>query len=214
MYVATLGLRLRFTSARLAATRSANFALLRKQPHRFLVIIIAFSCAALTMAVAGPTNIAGATGDTAATTASADPGTYALTEFGGPADYTASAYSRVVDGGTAESVNSDVLVHGNTAVCTVTNTFVPLPKLTLMKQSIADTPLPLHARQVITYEFVVTNMRNVTVLGVGINKTDVNGDGPITFVSPPSGSVMLAPGAYIKFTASYTVSQADVDTLQ
>jgi trimeric autotransporter adhesin len=176
---------------------------------------------AWTLAASGPTNISGLTGVTAVTAVSVVAGAYTLSESGGPADinggtadYNASTFSCVVNGGAAVSGNSIVLNLGDTTVCTITNTFVPDPKVTVDKRLLASTPTPLQANQVITYEFAVTNTGNVTLTGVNIDETAFNGSGAIGTFTPANGSVTLIPGASTNYTATYTVSQADVDLLQ
>lgn len=71
----------------------------------------------------GATTISGRTGDPAVTDASVDPDTYVLTEAGGPAGYAAGAWS--CTGGTLTG-DSLVLAAGETARCSITNTFIPL----------------------------------------------------------------------------------------
>ena len=80
---------------------------------------------AWTLTATGPTNISGATGAGTVTTAFVDPGTYTLSESGGPANYSAGNYSCVVNGGAAVSGNSLVLAGGNVAVCTIKNYYTP-----------------------------------------------------------------------------------------
>jgi Prealbumin-like fold domain len=176
---------------------------------------------AWTLAATGPTNISGLTGDAAVTAATVSAGAYTLSESGGPADinggtadYSASTNSCVVNGGAAVSGNAITLNLGDTTVCTITNTFVPDATLAIDKRLLTGTSLPLQANQVITYEFEVTNSGNVTVTGVNINETAFTGTGTIGSFTPPNGTVTLAPGASTTITATYTVSQADVDLLQ
>ena len=169
---------------------------------------------AWTLAAAGPSTISGATGATAVTAAVVDPGTYTLSESGGPADYTASTYSCVKNSGAAVSSNSLTLVHGDTATCTITNTFVPNPSMTIDKRAAAGTPLPLVAGQVVTYEYEVTNTGNVELTGVAIVEDAFNGTGGPGSIVPTGGSTTLAPGASTIFTATFTMTQHDVDVLQ
>jgi hypothetical protein len=73
-----------------------------------------------TLTAAGPITISGHTGDPAITNATVSPGTYDLSEDG-PTGYTASAWN--CTGGTLTG-NSLVLADGETASCTINNTFV------------------------------------------------------------------------------------------
>gem|GEM_PF-1911776 len=87
---------------------------------------------AWTLSAAGPTNISGATGSTAVTNATVNPGTYTLSESATPTGYTASSYSCVKNGGSAVAGNSITLVAGDVATCTINNNDRPAT-LTLIK---------------------------------------------------------------------------------
>ena len=76
-----------------------------------------------TLSATGPTTISGHTGDPAITAAAVGAGTYSLAETG-PAGYSASAWG--CTGGTLTG-SSLVLAAGETASCSITNTFVPVP---------------------------------------------------------------------------------------
>ncbi|MBW8777442.1 MAG: hypothetical protein JF596_21360, partial [Stenotrophomonas sp.] len=67
------------------------------------------------------TNITGATGSAAVTNASVNPGSYTLSETGGPAGYTAGTYSCVINGGAAVVSNTMALAAGDAATCTINN---------------------------------------------------------------------------------------------
>ncbi|MFT4299677.1 MAG: hypothetical protein QM597_08590 [Aeromicrobium sp.] len=64
---------------------------------------------------------------------------------------------------------------------------------------------------VITYTFVVTNVGNTSLTDVTVND-EMEGLSEITPVSPATAPVELAPGESATFTATYTVTQADIDS--
>jgi uncharacterized repeat protein (TIGR01451 family) len=97
-------------------------------------------------------------------------------------------------------------------VLTATTTIPAAPALTIDKT--ADTAGPLSVGQVINYTYLVTNTGNVTITGVDVNETAFNGTGTPAPNPTTLGSTTLAPGGTVTFTASYTVTQADIDTLQ
>jgi uncharacterized repeat protein (TIGR01451 family) len=97
-------------------------------------------------------------------------------------------------------------------VLTATTTIPAAPALTIDKT--ADTAGPLSVGQVVNYTYLVTNTGNVTITGVGVTETAFNGTGTPVPNPTTAGSTTLAPGGTVTFTASYTVTQADIDTLQ
>ncbi len=88
-----------------------------------------------------------------------------------------------------------------TGTDTTDTTIAPSPSITLVKQ--AATPTGHAAGSTITYTFEITNTGNVTVHGVTIDDPMV---GTVTCPVAP-----LAPGATTTCTATYALTQADVD---
>ncbi|MGC3994264.1 MAG: GEVED domain-containing protein [Propionicimonas sp.] len=88
-----------------------------------------------------------------------------------------------------------------TATDTATSSIVAAPKVVVDKQ--AGTPSGNTAGSTIAYSFVVQNTGNVTLHAVGVS------DAKVGTVSCPA--TMLAPGASTTCTATYTITQADVD---
>ena len=111
------------------------------------------------------------------------------------------------------------------------------PSLSIVKTAVLDDTNGTvanfaEATETITYSFAVTNNGNVTMTDVSINDTHNGTNGAINpsnegltnDVAPSSDSDdpsgfngswdTLAPGDTITFTATYTVNQTDVDTLQ
>ncbi|WP_222423775.1 hypothetical protein, partial [Lysobacter antibioticus] len=88
-----------------------------------------------TLSATGPTTISGAGGATGAV----DAGTYVLAEAGGPANVTYTAGTWSCTGGTL-SGNDLTLAIGETATCSITNTYVP-PAVTVNKTSTPAGPV-------------------------------------------------------------------------
>jgi hypothetical protein len=105
-----------------------------------------------------------------------------------------------------------------------------VPSLSIVKT--ASSSGPFSAGQTITYTYKVTNTGNVAVANVGVNDshngsgsfagpaneaifTDASPTGDSTDVSANNGTwSSLGPGDTVSFTASYVVTQHDVDYLQ
>ncbi|CAN5358891.1 hypothetical protein BH10ACT7_BH10ACT7_30440 [soil metagenome] len=82
------------------------------------------------------------------------------------------------------------------------------PSLTLTKS--ANIASVGSAGQSITYSFLVTNDGNVTIDGVDVTETAFSGTGTISAISCPATS--LAPTLDMTCTATYSVTQADIDS--
>ena len=83
----------------------------------------------------------------------------------------------------------------------------PHPAITVIKS--ANRNAVTKAGDTITYSFLVTNTGNVTLSNVTVDEQSFSGSGTLTPVSCPATS--LAPGGRLTCTASYTVTQADID---
>jgi uncharacterized repeat protein (TIGR01451 family) len=116
------------------------------------------------------------------------------------------------------------LVTSNTVVTAITQN----PLLTIVKTP--NTSGPVSVSTIITYNFKVTNSGNITMTNVAVTDTH-NGSG--TFIGPSNEALTdnapfgdstdgavngswdsLAPGDVVNFTATYSVTQNDVDYLQ
>ncbi|WP_169795531.1 DUF7507 domain-containing protein [Arthrobacter woluwensis] len=84
----------------------------------------------------------------------------------------------------------------------------PTPGISLVKS--AD-KTELVAGETVTYSFVVKNTGNVTLKDVTVNEGDFTGSGKMSAISCPAGAKSLAPGDSVTCTATYTLTQADVD---
>ena len=82
----------------------------------------------------------------------------------------------------------------------------PTPNATLTKTASDDTDLT--EGQVVTYSYLVTNTGDVTLNAVSISDVH-SGTGTLSAITP--ASVDLAPNGVQIFTATYTVTQDDID---
>ncbi|MFE7198068.1 DUF7507 domain-containing protein [Microbacterium oxydans] len=85
----------------------------------------------------------------------------------------------------------------------------PAPAMTVVKS--ADLQQLTAAGQTINYSFLVTNTGNVTLTGVTVTETAFSGTGTAPVVTCPAGAASLAPGTDVTCTASYVVTQSDMD---
>ncbi|PJJ73092.1 putative repeat protein (TIGR01451 family) [Diaminobutyricimonas aerilata] len=88
----------------------------------------------------------------------------------------------------------------------------PAPGIRVVKSASPDTEESFLAGQVIEYSFVVTNTGNVTLADVTVDDSEFTGTGELSDVVCPEAAASLAPGAQVTCTATYTLTQADVDT--
>jgi uncharacterized repeat protein (TIGR01451 family) len=119
-------------------------------------------------------------------------GTYTLTQ------------ADVDSGHVANTATASGTPPADSAVTGTDSTDTPItsgPALTLVKS--AGTPSGNTAGSTIAYSFLVTNTGNVTLTSVGVS------DPKVGAVSCPATT--LAPGAQTTCTATYTLTQADVD---
>ncbi|HEX3823541.1 MAG TPA: hypothetical protein VHV79_03645 [Mycobacteriales bacterium] len=97
------------------------------------------------------------------------------------------------------------------APSTATVSVTAEPGLSLVKSAGPIGPATLTPGEVITYSFLVTNTGNLTITDVGIDEGAFNGSGLLSAVSCPPAAATLAPGASVTCTATYPVTQSDVD---
>ena len=137
--------------------------------------------------------------------------TYTLTQANVDASAgVANGVSNTVVASAKDPQNTTITPSVAGSTLTATTTIPAVPTLTIDKT--ANTAGPLVVGQVVSYSFLVTNTGNVTVTGVSVTETAFNGSG--TAPVPAGGATTLAPGASTTFTATYTVTQADIDNLQ
>ncbi|WGM22906.1 SpaA isopeptide-forming pilin-related protein (plasmid) [Paenarthrobacter sp. OM7] len=91
--------------------------------------------------------------------------------------------------------------------CTTT-TPVQIPSLTMVK-SVAETDLLVG--QTLHYSFVIKNTGNVTLAPVSVTESAFSGTGTAPAITCPAAAASLVPNGQVTCTATYTVTQADVD---
>jgi hypothetical protein len=90
---------------------------------------------------------------------------------------------------------------------TASTPIVAAPQLTLTKSA---TPTTVDAAgDAVSYAFLVTNTGNVTIDSIAIDESAFSGTG--TTPAPSCPDDVLVPGQFETCTASYTVTQADID---
>jgi hypothetical protein len=83
------------------------------------------------------------------------------------------------------------------------------PGISVVKSASPDDAASYTLNRVIAYSFVVTNTGNEPLTDVDVAETAFNGTGPAPQPSCPGG--VLAPAQQVTCTASYTLTQQDVD---
>jgi uncharacterized repeat protein (TIGR01451 family) len=83
------------------------------------------------------------------------------------------------------------------------------PALKVVKT--ASTPSYSSVGQTIAYQFLVTNTGDVTLSGIAVADTETAPASEAGLVGPSCPNGTLAPGAHETCTATYTVTQADLD---
>ncbi len=84
----------------------------------------------------------------------------------------------------------------------------PTPNATLDKS--ADVTANLQADDVVTYSYVITNTGNIVLDNLSVSDVH-SGTGTLSAITPASIAT-LAPGGTATFTATYTVTQDDIDS--
>ncbi len=143
------------------------------------------------------------------------PATVATLPIGGTVDFTATYIV------TQDDVDAGTVIT-NTATAAATppsGTYVPAtadesvtpeafaPELTLAK--VADVTTGLAVGDVVTYTYTATNAGNVTLNNISVSDVH-SGTGTLSAVMPANVGELIV-GATVDFTATYTVTQADVD---
>jgi uncharacterized repeat protein (TIGR01451 family) len=125
--------------------------------------------------------------------------TYSITQ----ADADAGSVTNSATATATPPTGAPVTSGGSTATVTIP----PAPSVSLVKTATPDSGV--HVGDSVAYTFDVKNTGNVTLSGASIDETAFSGTGTAPTVTCPATSI--APGDTARCTASYTVTQADVD---
>jgi uncharacterized repeat protein (TIGR01451 family) len=127
--------------------------------------------------------------------------TYPVTQV----DLTAGSVENTATASARTPANAAVVSDASSAVVDVEQ----VASLDLVKSASPAGAAAYEAGQVITYSFVVTNTGNVPVTGIVVGETDFTGSGELSDIVCPTDE--LAPTAQFTCTATYTLTQDDVD---
>ncbi|MFF2660183.1 hypothetical protein ACFVUH_22845 [Kitasatospora sp. NPDC058032] len=118
----------------------------------------------------------------------------------------------VTNTATATGTNDVGMVSPPATSTATVPTQAPAPALSVRKSAVTGQPDKLVLGEQIAYSFVVTNTGNVTLKDVKVTEGAFTGTGtPPVATCPTAEAASLAPGASTTCTATYTVTQADVD---
>ncbi|WP_447912073.1 DUF7507 domain-containing protein [Microbacterium phyllosphaerae] len=121
------------------------------------------------------------------------------------ADLTAGAVENTATASAVDPGGTSVVSAESTARVAVDQ----VPSLGLVKSASPAGAAAYDAGQVITYSFVVTNTGNVPVTGITVDEVAFTGSDAPSAIDCPADA--LAPAAQFTCTATYTLTQDDVD---
>ncbi|WP_223627232.1 DUF11 domain-containing protein [Microbacterium sp. EST19A] len=127
--------------------------------------------------------------------------TYSVTQT----DLTAGSVSNTATANMLTSANAPVASPASTATVAVDQ----VAALTLVKSASPSKAAAYNAGQLITYSFVVTNTGNVPVADIGVDEVAFTGSDSLSAIDCPTDE--LAPTEQFTCTATYTLTQIDVD---
>ncbi|MFB7893944.1 hypothetical protein ACFC1I_17220 [Microbacterium sp. NPDC056044] len=116
-------------------------------------------------------------------------------------------------GSVTNTATASARTPGNVAVTSAESSAVvdvdQVASLELVKSASPSGAAAYNEGQEITYSFVVTNTGNLPVTDIAIAETDFTGSGQLSAITCPASS--LAPATQLTCTATYTLTQEDVD---
>jgi uncharacterized repeat protein (TIGR01451 family) len=114
---------------------------------------------------------------------------------------------------TNEASAAGVPPGGGTVVSPLTSARVPVaqePQLTMTKT--ANPTVVSDEGEIVTYSFSMENTGNVTLTDVAPEEVDFTGSGTLSPIACPPEAISVSPGQQITCTATYEVTQADIDS--
>ncbi|MFJ2535074.1 DUF7507 domain-containing protein [Microbacterium maritypicum] len=133
--------------------------------------------------------------------------TYVVTQ----ADIDAGGFTNsATSTGTAVGTDEPVVSNESTEEVDATQS----PELDLTKSATPNTADSYVVGQPVTYSFVVRNTGNTTVTDIAIDEGAFSGTGTLSAIDCGPGAATLAPDAFVTCTATYTLTQADIDAEQ
>jgi uncharacterized repeat protein (TIGR01451 family) len=127
--------------------------------------------------------------------------TYSLTQADADAGSVTNTAHATATGAGGAAVSS--------AASTATVSVTQAAGLSLVKSADPSAATAFSAGQQLTYHYLVTNTGDVTVTNVGITEGTFTGSGTLSGITCPSTT--LAPTAQVDCTATYTLTQDDID---
>ncbi|NUU07252.1 LPXTG cell wall anchor domain-containing protein [Leifsonia sp. C5G2] len=121
-------------------------------------------------------------------------------------DLTAGSIANTAAATALDPSGAPVTSSGSSATVTVDQ----LAGLAVVKSATPSEAAAYNAGQVITYSYVVSNTGNVPVSGITVDEVSFTGSGALSAIDCPGTS--LAPAGQFTCTATYTLTQADVDS--
>ncbi|MBN9173713.1 MAG: DUF11 domain-containing protein, partial [Microbacterium sp.] len=122
------------------------------------------------------------------------------------ADLTAGSVANTATARAVDPAGTAITSAASTATVTVNQ----VAGLSIVKSASPSSAAAYNAGQLITYTYVVSNTGNIPVTGIAVNEQAFTGTGALSAISCPATS--LEPAAQFSCTATYTLTQEDVDS--
>jgi hypothetical protein len=117
----------------------------------------------------------------------------------------------VTNTATADGIPPGTIIPVDSTPSTSTVTVDQTPGIAIVKTVSPAAETDYKVGEVLTYSFAITNTGDVTETNVAPDEGSFTGTGTLSAPVCPMGAASLAPGAAVTCSATYTVTQADVD---